>query len=227
MTNVSGCAMADLPMLETSEYIVTIDPDFADLGWEEVRAVDSRAEVGSELAPGVLLVHGEKTFADIAFEWLQAQPIFVRHICPVQIVAPLTGSAGDIAVLSQYVAGELAVWIDTDASFSVQSRIFTDLPYKPFDLNKALAETIGSITGATLDIRVPQQVLSVVCAVIGARESEDRSQTQGSKSALLGLSPTFLNLSDWAGGMRRFAARTQSDQSRRIQIAGGPRDLQD
>jgi 23S rRNA (cytidine2498-2'-O)-methyltransferase len=48
-----------------------------------------------------------------------------------------------------------------------------------------------------LDVRDPEQVVSIVCGQV--------ADTAGSPNAYIGLSPTAYNLSDWAGGMRRFA----------------------
>jgi 23S rRNA (cytidine2498-2'-O)-methyltransferase len=53
---------------------------------------------------------------------------------------------------------------------------------------------LAEISGATLDVRHPRQVVSVICV----------GHAQGG-TAYLGVSATTHNLSDWAGGMRRFA----------------------
>ncbi|MDQ3247746.1 MAG: 50S rRNA methyltransferase, partial [Chloroflexota bacterium] len=81
-------------------------------------------------------------------------------------------------------------------AFSVQTRVLADLPYKPFDVNNALAAAIQTATSSPLNVRAPQQILSVVCAV------------PSPATAFLGLSRTADNLSDWAGGVRRFARET-------------------
>jgi 23S rRNA (cytidine2498-2'-O)-methyltransferase len=80
----------------------------------------------------------------------------------------------------------------------VQARLVGAFDYKPFDVNSRLAETINAISGAALDVRSPQQVLSVVCAAI-----PDVGHTR--RLGLLGLSLAADNLSNWAGGARRFA----------------------
>src|SRR5690606_2902121 len=64
---------------------------------------------------------------------------------------------------------------------------------KPYDVNTALAAVVRDEFGIPLDVRRPQQILSVVLARPG-RETV----------AYLGLSPAVFNLSDWAGGVRRF-----------------------
>jgi 23S rRNA (cytidine2498-2'-O)-methyltransferase len=76
----------------------------------------------------------------------------------------------------------------------VQSRVLGQQPYKAFDLNQTLAQTITAVTQASLDVRRPLQILSVVV---------------GPEQGYLGLSLAAHNLSDWAGGRRRFARDEQ------------------
>ncbi|HXF62258.1 MAG TPA: SAM-dependent methyltransferase [Caldilineaceae bacterium] len=176
----------------TRELILTADPDFVELALDELRAADPGAEVTGELAPGVLLVGSRRDFATLAGRWQESPPIFVRHICPVQVAAPLAGQMADLETLAHYAGAELASSLNPSLSFSVQARVFGDLPYKPYDIHQRLAPLLAEISGAALDVRAPQQVVSVVCA---GRE----------RTAYLGLSAAAHNLSNWAGGMRRFA----------------------
>lgn len=178
----------------TRELILTADPDFLAFALDEARAADPQVEFLQELAPGVMLAAGRRTFADLAAGWQEQPPIFVRHICPVQASASLDGSEGDLVVLGQVASGELALLLAADTPFSVQTRVYGDLPHKPFDINQAVAPLLAEISGAPLDVRHPQQVVSVVCV----------GRAQGG-TAYLGVSAAAHNLSNWAGGMRRFA----------------------
>jgi 23S rRNA (cytidine2498-2'-O)-methyltransferase len=126
----------------------------------------------------------------LAEQWRRSPPIFVRHICPVQVTVPLTGTTKDLPLLQQAVQKELLELITPDLPFSVQTRLLANFPYKPFDVNSVLANTIQSTTGAPLNVRLPEQILSV--AIAGT-------------AAYCGLSLAAHNLSDWAGGVRRFA----------------------
>ncbi|MCP4418841.1 MAG: 50S rRNA methyltransferase, partial [Chloroflexi bacterium] len=80
--------------------------------------------------------------------------------------------------------------LEADWPFSVQTRVLGKLPHKPYDINKPLSDRLSAASGAPLDVRAPFQILSVVLA-------DDK--------AYLGLSLATNNLSDWAGGVRRFA----------------------
>lgn len=186
-------------------FILTADPDFVDLALAEVRR--AHAHVVEALTPGVLLAEAKQPFETLAEAWRTNPPIFVRHICPVQQIVPLQAvTDADLVSLRAAVTEEIAPLIEPDFAFSVQTRILANLPYKPFDVNNALAEAIQSVSTAQLNVRAPEQILSVVCSTTGVAAS---ALPHASKTlplvAFLGLSLTTYNLSDWAGGVRRFA----------------------
>jgi len=169
--------------------ITTADPDFADLAQAEILAAAPQARFAM-LVDGVWLVETAVSFFDLAARWQTKPPIFVRHINPVQASLRLRGQTSDIYALSDLLQAELIDLIDPDLPFSVQSRVLGQQPYKAFDLNQTLAQTITAVTHAPLDVRRPLQILSVVV---------------GPEQGYLGLSLAAHNLSDWAGGRRRFA----------------------
>jgi 23S rRNA (cytidine2498-2'-O)-methyltransferase len=203
--------------------VLTCDDGALDLAGAELEQQAPGAAVVAHLAPGVLLVDAARPFAELAAAWQSAPPIFVRHINPVQMAVRLTAGADDLPNLVRCVAehpaggvarpsaaavGRLAP-LDPRVSFSVQTRLLCPLPYKPFDVNNALAEEVATKVGAPLDVRNPAQVLSVVCAEVSAAllrtMFELPSAPKLAPVALLGVSPATANLSSWAGGLRRFA----------------------
>lgn len=172
-----------------TRIILTADPSFAEMAQDEVRKAAPILDF-LELAPGIFLTQIDGDFLDLAEAWRVTPPIFVRHICPVQAEFYLGGVAEDVLGLADLVADEIVPLVEPDWPFSVQTRILAELPYKPFDVNNILSQVIIDRTGAPLDVRQPQQILSVVCT---------------GEMAYLGISLTAHNLSDWAGGTRRFA----------------------
>ena len=170
--------------------ILTADPDFVHLAQAELRQAQPDAQFLDELAPGVWTVAIPTGFMRLAEQWRQQPPIFVRHICPAQTTTPLSGTARDVTMLERAVKGDFIEVVEPELPFSVQTRIFSTVAYKPFDVNARLSDAIRTISGASLDVRHPVQVLSVVVAA---------------GVAYLGLSPATHNLSDWAGGEHRFA----------------------
>lgn len=189
--------------------IITCDDESIDLALAEAALV-TEVQSSLELAPGVLFVVCAATFGEIAERWRTSPPIFVRHICPVQLVQPLRGDADDVEMLREVVTRSLAPVLADDLPFSVQTRIFGELPYKPFDVNSALSELLHTVTGALVDVRNPQQVVSALCIKLtGARAPQLAARLNlpaaQSSFGLLGLSFVSENVSNWAGGMRRFA----------------------
>ncbi|MEM7115255.1 MAG: SAM-dependent methyltransferase [Chloroflexota bacterium] len=173
----------------SSTFILTANPQFIDLALEEMQKAAPQAKAVQTLADGVLGI-GNADFFDVAEPWRQQKPIFVRHICPIYETLPLTGQHKDIVQLERLVKREFAELVDPELPFSVQTRLLDKASYKPFAVNTALANAIQTMTGAILDVQRPLQILAVVIA---------------DGVAYLGLSLVVHNLSDWAGGVRRFA----------------------
>jgi len=193
------------------QLILTCDPDFNDLALDEFRRDSIYGAPVAELAPGVWLAECDDGFWGLAESWQAKPPIFVRHLCPVDSIFPLTGAGEDVPALAELTQADFAGALDANLPYSVQTRVLDgELPYKPFDLNIALSGALTKATGAVVDVRAPLQVLSVICArltgddaarfVFGADDGKRTTQY-----AFIGLSTTDLNLSDWAGGVRRFA----------------------
>jgi 23S rRNA (cytidine2498-2'-O)-methyltransferase len=178
-----------------SEAVLSADPDFHDLALDEWRQLaDSPPSPPLALAAGVYLVSTAGSYWPLAQKWLERPPIFARHVFPVQAKWALDGAPADLDRLRQEAGPEFGDLLDPELPFSVQTRLLAELPYKPFDVNHMMAKLLHEASGAPLDVRAPQQILSVVVA-----------QPETELLAYLGLSPAALNLSDWAGGVRRFA----------------------
>ncbi len=200
--------------LETNWLVLTCDDGSIDLAEQELQHAAVNSQVVAHLAPGVLLVDARQPFAALAASWRAAPPIFVRHICPVQKVIALWGSPSDPDELAEAVTapdlGGLAAHMAAGDPFSVQTRLLVDMPYKPFDVNQPVSQSIITQVGAALDVRSPQQVVSIVCAELSPAVVDRLPRTlqpapHAAAHALLGLSTPQQNLSDWAGGARRFA----------------------
>jgi 23S rRNA (cytidine2498-2'-O)-methyltransferase len=205
------------PLKDSHVWIYTCDERSVDLARAEVAQVTGVDEE-QELAPGVWLLLTRKSVVQVAEAWRTAPPIFVRHSAPVHAAFPLTGAGEDMAsVAAALQAGEprIADRLDAALTFSVQTRIFGAHPSKPFDWNQPISTALSETTGAPLDVREPALVLSLTVAELpgawvnllgrqGLLAAGSARPAEG-PWALLGVSPVAENLSDWAGGMRRFA----------------------
>ena len=72
--------------------ILTCDVDFFDLATEELFTAAADAEIVATVEDGVMAIYVPNGFVDLAERWRKAPPIFVRHICPVNVIAPLRAS---------------------------------------------------------------------------------------------------------------------------------------
>jgi 23S rRNA (cytidine2498-2'-O)-methyltransferase len=183
------------PLLHANHtFIATYDANFSDEALSEIADVAGEIEGRHMLAPGVLLVDSRLSFTEIADRWRTRPPVFMRHICPVQATVSLAGSQTDLDSMERALS-DLAA-LPEGVRFSVQTRILGDVGFKPYDVNTRLSQVLAESSGAIVDVRAPQWVVSVVCAP---------ASEQGGMQAYLGVSGAEDNLSDWAGGMRRFA----------------------
>lgn len=190
--------------------ILSADPDFIALAGDELRHASPGATLIETLAPGVLLIQLAEPFAGLAARWRTNPPVFVHHICPVQWSVPLAGTPGDVPALGELVRSAVAPQLDPAQPFSVQSRILGKLPYKPYDLNTSLSAILTAASGAPVNVRAPAQVVSVICTTASG------AKVDAPAVGMVGLSSAADNLSDWAGGMRRFAR--EEDQISRAEF---------
>jgi 23S rRNA (cytidine2498-2'-O)-methyltransferase len=154
----------------------------------EVRSIDPGARLLEWLAPGVGWLELEMDWDVLAARFRERPPIFSRHVCPVQASIPLTQGMSDLDDLAK-ASGGFIPRLDVTQTFSVQTRLLGNgWPYARYDVNQKLS-TVFAERGAPLDVRRPEQVFSIVL-----------TPAQGH----LGLSRAADNLSDWAGGARRF-----------------------
>jgi 23S rRNA (cytidine2498-2'-O)-methyltransferase len=169
--------------------VLSAEPSFSDLALAELRRVSAYAKVVGQPAPGVSLIAGVP-FQSVAAAWARQPPIFARHICPVEWSLAVSGAPEDIDLLVTSLVPELTSRLSPEQSFSVQTRIFGRLSYTAFLVNKALSTGIAEAVPIAVDVRAPEQIVSLM--VTPAR-------------AYAGVSRAADNLSAWAGGMHRFA----------------------
>jgi len=176
--------------MERAGVLISCDPEFRGMAVEELAEILPKDPGLRWLDEGLALVRIEAGFDAFAEAVRKAAPAFVRHIAPVDREVVLTATPADLEVLSA-AAAELSGRLDPALTFSVQSRILGTgkLPYRKVVINETLSTLLEAKTGAKLDCRTPQQVVSVVC-----------TPTEG----FVGVSRTVQNRSAWPGGMHRF-----------------------
>ncbi len=178
-----------------SDVILTADPNFIGLAWQEFSQAARQPRKRLEPSANLIVATSKGGFPALAERIRQSRPTFLRHICPADHLVSLSGNAeSDVGELRKLIRDELADEMVTGLSFSVQTRISgVTMRYKPFDVNKPLSDETVRQTGATLNVREPKQIISVLI-----------TQLEGQAVAFVGLSQAAHNLSNWAGGERRY-----------------------
>jgi 23S rRNA (cytidine2498-2'-O)-methyltransferase len=170
------------------EVIFTADSTSRRFALDELGAAGSGARLIAWLAPEVGRAALTTRWDALVEHFREQPPIFCRHVYPVHVVVPLQLEAGDVEALAA-AALQFRSRLRADQPFSVQTRILGEgVPYAPYDINTRLAQVLID-AGGTLDVREPVWALSIVLT---------------HDAAYLGFSRTADNLSDWAGGARRF-----------------------
>ena len=79
--------------------IVTTHPEFSDAGFNELKQLDKKLTLVAQLAPGITLCATPQveTLMHMAAE---QQPIFARHLAPVQTIVNLNNTEQDIGTLA-------------------------------------------------------------------------------------------------------------------------------
>ncbi|MBW3624224.1 MAG: methyltransferase domain-containing protein [Armatimonadetes bacterium] len=145
---------------------------------------------GSETEGSIARIEPGMDFNTLAGMVEHHAPVFVRHLAPVQRVIPLMATEEDLTALRD-AALEIGEQLDSAAVFSVQTRIVGEgqLPYRKVTVNETLSALLEAQTGAVMECRTPEQVVSVLC-----------TPTRG----YMGVSRTERNRSAWPGGKHRF-----------------------
>jgi len=170
------------------KLILSFQPDAQKDALSELLICDGQAKLLKPLAEDAALIETALTFEKLALLFHKNPPIFIRHMQPVQETLSLTGTRQDLQEINSCFF-DMMHGLQTGKSFSVQTRVFDAVAYKPFDVNGLLSQNaVGA--GFVLDVTAPEQAVSV-CIAAGI--------------AYLGISLCKDNLSDWAGGRHRFA----------------------
>ncbi len=198
-----------MPMSDETpyRYVMTAAADYRDAAVNEVRRADRALVWDREVGEEIAVLRSALDLGELYEAFQQREPIFLRHIVPAQLRLVLSGDKErDLEKLGQAVLDmpEVQSLLPEDR-FSVQARVIVppgdERPYTPYAIADTLVPLIREAHGATLDVRNPELVLSVL---ITPREG------------WVGLSPVEFNRSDWAGGERRF--RREAEQISRAEF---------
>jgi 23S rRNA (cytidine2498-2'-O)-methyltransferase len=185
-------------------YIVTAQREFMPAALSELKTIDKQLSIVREMTPDITLC-GIPDVERFVRTVGNAQPVFVRHIAPVQTIVDLNNSEQDIGRLGLAIV-QLPGFrhLERGTRFSVQTRLVQtdkasgERAYSGGQINKTLAEALAEETGAIEDIKKPQIVVSLLCTP---------------QKGYIGISLAEENLSSWPGGARHYA-QTEDQISR-------------
>jgi 23S rRNA (cytidine2498-2'-O)-methyltransferase len=180
--------------------ILTSSPAADIIALKELQSSVPGVELVYWLDPGIGLVELPTDWDTLASELREHPPVFTRHICPAQVRVPLNRTQADLDKLAQ-ACDQLINYLDPTRTLSVQTRIMGgDRPYGNYDVNMLLSDIFVQ-RGVRIDVRRPEQVVSVILT---------------HEVGYIGLSLSADNISDWAGGARRF--KRDDDQISRAEF---------
>ncbi len=183
-------------------YILTANPDYLYAALDEMRRLDRYARSVLEF-DGIAVVEASLDVPAMQMRLQNRPPIFIRHLQPGEWREGLTGTGQDLGALVRAVSRLPSIaLIQSGTRFAVQARVIAGAdasrPYTPYAIKDAIVPAVIAQTGGVEDVRDPEVVISVLVL---------------KELGFAGISPVQFNLSDWSGGMRRFA-RTDDQLSR-------------
>lgn len=175
--------------------IITSSAEFVTASVKEAQRADPKARLVTHLGSGVALLSTGLDFENFSGILSQQQPVYIRHICPVQLEIPVLNSPEDISQLAESIAAlpEVDDFLQPGTTVAVQVRFVDENPDRAYSAAALREGIIASLTGKTKaveTVKEPEVVTSVVVS---------------NGVAYAGLSFREDNLSGWAGGMRRYA----------------------
>lgn len=183
-----------------SIFIATASTAYWRQALTELRNVDAKLGSQRQLAPGVVRFSSNLGRSEFLEKLRAAEPIFVRHMQPVDREIPLDGSEADIAAVTGAI-GPILASIRPGERIAVQTRrLCGDFSYGRLALKEAIDPLITA-AGGIPTTGGSDRILSI-------------AQAEG--IAHIGISTAAENLSDWPGGEMRF--RREEEQISRAKF---------
>ncbi|MFD0711670.1 SAM-dependent methyltransferase [Paenibacillus sp. GCM10027626] len=171
-----------------TEWICTANRGFAAYAAEELR----------RLFPGMKMMQlaaGEIFWIEVAEEREEAlerihskEPIFLRHLQPVERKLPIRGSADDLQALGDVVRHARLRFAGHTVAVHLRRVDHSPFPYSAAD-TKAVLDAVLMETGAEPTVKSPEQIISILA---------------GKDVLYVGIGTPEEQLSDWPGGAVRF-----------------------
>ncbi|MVP00402.1 SAM-dependent methyltransferase [Paenibacillus lutrae] len=175
--------------LNRIQWIGTANRGFAQQAQEEVRRLMPGVKFRTLVPTETFLADTPGSWADITRLIQDKEPIFLRHMQPVEAELGLQHNEGDLA--SAVGLAERICLDEKGGSIAVQVRIAerTDVPFGASEVKTAIEDKIREQSGTEVVVRHADRIMSVYI---------------GPGAIYAGISSPEDNLSDWSGGAIRF-----------------------
>ena len=167
--------------------IVSFAPEFLSLALNELSRHLGEIQ-SSPLARGIHTVHFHKPLKHLLHAWKKQPPIYIHHLFPVHKRLEVEAKAKDLLRQLRRVLRKTTLLrrLDKTKTFAAQVRAIDCYPSVTTDVVSGAIENLAhKMTKARVDVRSPEQVLSVLITKNGT---------------WLGLSNVEENVSPWSGG---------------------------
>lgn len=175
--------------IRTSSFIGTSNRGFALYAQDEIRRLFPGAKC-TELSEQEVFLIGLSTSREEAIgKFITDEPIFLRHIQPVDAAVPILRNETDLFMLSSYVSSNLTFQSGERVAIQIRKQDRLELPYSLTQVREALSEKLEQYFQVATVPKDAERIVSMYFT---------------SETAYIGLSTPDENLSDWAGGAIRF-----------------------
>lgn len=186
-----------------SRFVVTSNRGFAAYAQDELRLLAPGTKF-EELVPAETYMMRIPLGREAAIRAIrQNEPIFLRHLHPVDETVPCGGTKADVAAIAEAilsrVLGERESFRAVAVHIRKADRFRAD--YEPSELRDAISARLRESCGAETVVKEAEAVVSVFL---------------GPELAYIGVSAPEDNLSDWPGGAVRF--RKEEGQASRAKF---------
>lgn len=186
-----------------SRFIVTSNRGFAAYAQDELRALAAGTKF-EELIPAEVYAMRMPLGRDEAIRTIAAkEPIFLRHLHPVDAEVPIRGEPDDIRAVAAAAAETYKGRSGAAAAIALHVRKTEryESAYESAELREAISAELTQRFGATIVVKEAEWIVSVFLSP---------------GTAYIGVSRPSDNLSDWPGGAVRF--RKEEDQISRAKF---------
>ncbi|UJF35961.1 SAM-dependent methyltransferase [Paenibacillus hexagrammi] len=191
-------------MTTTVTCIGTSNHGFAQYAQEEIRRLFPAVAFKLIVPTEIFSFEVPGSWSEVSAALKEQEPIFLRHVQPVQVQWDLTRSDEDIANLKTWLATTGESGFTNPGQFiavQVRKEEKADVPYAPFTIKAELDTVITSTLQAEPVVKGADRIVSVYISA---------------NKLFAGISSPSENLSDWSGGAIRF--QKEEDQISRAKF---------